>query len=191
MSVNRIEIKKRIMEVFDTIATSYSYTRARGWEIVLKVVNNSTQVICDVGSGPGQNTLLILEKYSHIYAICIDVSLKMLMISRKRVMKKGHHNSTDFIQADMESLPLRSEAMDSMLYIASIHHIPTFEGRRRAVEEIHRCLKYGGKTLITVWAFPQPRFIKYIIRNILVKLSRSKYLESIRDVYIPWRFKGR
>lgn len=192
MDNNRVlEIKKSVMEVFDTIATSYSYTRVRGWDIVLKVVNTSTQVLCDVGSGPGQNTLFILKRYPHIYAISIDISIRMLLISRKRALRKKLHNTIDFIQADMEFLPIRDMTIDSMLYIASVHHIPTSSGRKRAIEEIHRCLKPRGRALIIVWAFLQPRFIKYIIKNFLTKLLCGKCLESIRDVYIPWRFKGK
>jgi len=191
MNEYHTKIKIEVMKVFDIIATSYSYLRSRGWDIVLKVIDDKTYRVCDVGSGPGSNALQILRKKPDLYVICMDISVNMLNIAKKRFMKKSLYVSVDLVQGDMEFMPFRDLSFDSMIYIASLHHIPTSKGRVEALNEAYRVTKSGGKILITVWALLQPRFIPHIAKNIIHKVLCSKCLESIKDVLIPWRYKGK
>ncbi|KAJ4432479.1 hypothetical protein ANN_21098 [Periplaneta americana] len=55
------------------------------------------------------------------------------------------------------SLPLRSNIADGCMSIAVIHHLATEERRVRAVEEMVRILRPGGRALIYVWAKDQER----------------------------------
>ncbi len=49
-------------------------------------------------------------------------------------------------------LPFRSETADYCVCIAVIHHLSTKERRIRALREIARILRPGGRALIYVWA---------------------------------------
>ena len=52
-------------------------------------------------------------------------------------------------------LPFRDEGFDGGLSIAVIHHFATTERRVRALRELARILRIGGKLLISVWAMEQ------------------------------------
>ena len=181
-------VKRSVREIFDKIAESYAYTRLKPWNIVLKPINFGTKVFGDMGCGPGQNIQFILEKSEKIRVIGVDISRKMLVIAAKRLKKRGLYGRTDLVEADLEFLPFRDNAFHGLAYIASIHHLPSREARLRTILEAKRVLKPNGKVIVTVWALFQKRFLKEILRRAVLKLLGKE--ESIRDIYVPWRYKG-
>lgn len=50
-------------------------------------------------------------------------------------------------------LPVRDQTFDSVISIAVIHHFSTKSLRAKAIGEMHRILKVGGRLLIYVWAY--------------------------------------
>lgn len=60
-----------------------------------------------------------------------------------------------------------------MLSLSVIHHFATAERRIKAIRELARVLKVGGKIVISVWAFEQK--------------SRRFDGSSSQDVLIPWQ----
>ena len=54
------------------------------------------------------------------------------------------------------SIPLKDNIADYVLSIAVVHHLTTEERRYKAVSEMIRILKPGGKMIIQVWAMKQP-----------------------------------
>ena len=57
--------------------------------------------------------------------------------------------------SDILSIPCRDEYFDYIICIAVLHHLSTEERRIKAINEIIRTLKTGGKALVTVWAKEQ------------------------------------
>jgi len=55
------------------------------------------------------------------------------------------------------NLPFSDESFDAALSIGVIHHLQTEEHRIRAVKELVRVLRIGGKVLIYVWAMKQDK----------------------------------
>lgn len=74
---------------------------------------------------------------------------------------------------DNLDLPFRDECFDAVLSLSVIHHFATAERRIRAIRELARILKVGGKIIISVWAFEQK--------------SRRFDGNSSQDVLIPWQ----
>ncbi len=70
---------------------------------------------------------------------------------------------------DNLNLPLKDESLDAVLSIAVIHHIATVERRVKALRELARVLRVGGKVMISVWAMEQ---------------NHRKF--GSQDVLIPW-----
>lgn len=54
---------------------------------------------------------------------------------------------------DITSMPYPDESFDAISSISVIEHIPAFE---RAIAEMYRCLKNGGKLFITTDCAPEP-----------------------------------
>ena len=62
---------------------------------------------------------------------------------------------SQILHCDNLSLPFRDESVDAALSIAVIHHIATAERRVRALRELSRVLRVGGRVIISVWAMEQ------------------------------------
>lgn len=126
----------------------------------------------DIGCGSGQNCKLLKG-----FAICLDLAEKQLKEARKR----GCEN---LIQADMEFLPFRNSSFRLLLYIASIHQLPSPE---RALREANRVLKKGGKIFVIVWL----RQIRFLFRREVILKSNVNGKEVMRyyRLYWPWELK--
>ncbi|XP_037071117.1 uncharacterized protein LOC119092251 [Pollicipes pollicipes] len=70
---------------------------------------------------------------------------------------------------DALGLPFRDESADAAVSVAVIHHLATTERRVRALRELARVLRIGGRLIVTVWAMEQ----------------RTRKFES-QDVLVPW-----
>lgn len=55
-------------------------------------------------------------------------------------------------QCDCLALPLRDGSADACISIAVLHHLATKGRRRKAISEMIRVLRSGGRALIYVWA---------------------------------------
>lgn len=78
-------------------------------------------------------------------------------------------------RADALNLPIRSASMDAAISIAVIHHFSTYQRRLKALKELERVLRIGGKACVTVWALEQTH-PKESIKNRIIK--ESVYLRS-------------
>ncbi|MCD6428346.1 MAG: class I SAM-dependent methyltransferase [Desulfurococcales archaeon] len=170
-----------VAEVYDEIAEGYVHWRARAWPIV-KLVRG--RKISDLGSGPCTNGAEVVGRGSAEYAICLDISLRMLEMGLR---KYGGKLLIDFIAGDIRFLPFRSKSLDSILLIAVLHHIsPKDIGK--VLGEVARVVHELGLILITTWSPWQARFLIHLIRNYLMKLVYPRIFP--REVLVPWRKKG-
>jgi tRNA (uracil-5-)-methyltransferase TRM9 len=179
-------IKKGIQEVFDAIAEDYSRTRTRPWPTTKEFLDTIPEgsVVLDLGCGPGQNSVELVKR--GVSVVGTDLSRRQLNEAHRR-MEKERGSWWNPIQADIVTLPLRDGAADAVLMIAALHHVPTEGERNRALMEVHRCLRSGGRALISVWAFDQPRF-----QTILEEHREGRYEGGgFGDVWVPWKVPDR
>jgi len=172
-------------KTFDQVARNY---RRKPWSIVYKVLEDHIELFGDIGSGPGHNALAILEVLKGSRGVVVDISFNMVYEAMRRACKRGFSWRLLAIEADMTSLPFKDGIFDLLIYIASIHHLPSRKLRIKALKEAYRVLRSKGKLLVTVWARYQPYFIPKIITNLIKKLIRRRH--SIGDISIPWIHKG-
>ena len=55
----------------------------------------------------------------------------------------------------MNYVNCRDSCLDAVISVAVIHHVATLERRVRALKELARVLRVGGRVMITVWAMEQ------------------------------------
>ncbi|AWR96431.1 methyltransferase domain-containing protein [Acidianus sulfidivorans JP7] len=149
---------------------AYEYIVYRRKPIDL-IINDSP--VADIGCGSGQNCRIIKG-----FSICLDIALNQLLVAKRR----GCEN---LVQADMEYLPFRNESFKYLLYIASLHHLPSPD---LALSEAYRVLKNdNGRILITVWE----RQIKFLFRRKLFLRSKINGKNVLRfyRFYFPWELK--
>ncbi|KAJ8675386.1 hypothetical protein QAD02_011172, partial [Eretmocerus hayati] len=114
-------------------------------------------LVADVGCGNGK----YLSVNHNVFKIGVDRCTKFTSIAREK--------DNEVLACDNLSLPFRDESFDAVLSIAVVHHFSTTERRVRALKELARVLRIGGKLVISVWAMEQ----------------KHRKFES-QDVLVPW-----
>ena len=94
----------------------------------------------DLGCGTGQVSELVAPHVAKV--IAVDGSTDMVQAARKRL--KGMHQ-VEVRRGDMEALPIEDGTLDAAMVALVLHHVPD---PARALAEIHRTLKRGGRALI-------------------------------------------
>ena len=143
-----------VQESYDLIAKYFAVTRVFTWKWTDNFINvlpdNST--ILDIGSGNGRNS-----NYNKHVIFCIDISNEQLKMNCSMINFSIHGN--------MISIPFKNNSFDSILSIASFHHLKTIEQRHSSLKEMKRVLTKNGKILLSVWSINQPKKTKRIFTN--------------------------
>ena len=103
-------------------------------------------MVLDVGSGLGIDSFLAAAEASDSgKVIGIDMSLKQVNHANRRAKQRGATN-VEFIEADMEThIPLEDNSVDVVISNGAFCLAPHKE---RALKEIYRVLKHGGRISI-------------------------------------------
>uniref|UniRef100_A0AC34R7L3 Methyltransferase type 11 domain-containing protein n=2 Tax=Panagrolaimus sp. JU765 TaxID=591449 RepID=A0AC34R7L3_9BILA len=72
------------------------------------------------------------------------------------ILKLDKNPKMEVVLGNAIHIPLRANSVDAVLCISVLHHLSTFDRRKRVVEEICRVLKPNGQAIFYVWAFEQP-----------------------------------
>ncbi|MCP4166980.1 MAG: class I SAM-dependent methyltransferase [Chloroflexi bacterium] len=130
--------------VFDRAASYYDRTRTESPEIATALTNmlieqgalSEMMRVLEVGVGTGRITIPLLRR--GINVIGVDMSLPMM-----RVMRAKQPDAT-VAQANATQLPFRAESAHAVILSHVLHLIAGWE---RALYEVQRVLKPGGKLL--------------------------------------------
>ena len=106
----------------------------------------------------------------------IDFSDSLLKICKSKDL--------DVLSSDIRSLPFENNTFDNTISIAVIHHLSTNEDRIKAIKELLRVTKKGGKILITVWAIEQEEHSRRTFKlgdNIVSFEDSSRYYHIFNE----------
>lgn len=166
-------LKREVAKIYDEIAEGFDHTRGRPWPEVGLVDRGP---VLDLGCGNGRHASYLEEEGYEV--VCADISWGMLMVAGRR--------ASNLVQCDAAKLPFRSNSFGTVLYLATIHHLPKGD-RLLSLREVRRVLRPGGRLIISAWALFQPRFFKKIPYMLLNPL-RGK---EIGDTEVPWHRRGK
>lgn len=162
MSIEDIHVK----DVYDKIANEFDNTRYRPWtcvETFLKGIPTKS-LVGDIGCGNGKNMLY----RNDIVNFGCDFSKNLVDICIQKNLNVVYGNILD--------IPFETNVFDYTMCIAVIHHLSNPKYRKKAIEELIRVTKPGGKILILVWALEQP------------ENSRRQFTKQ--DNMITWKSKN-
>ncbi len=98
--------------------------------------------VLDVGTGTGVFIHFFMSEIGRGgRIIALDFAEKML----RRARAKGFNGNIDYLCADVTNIPLRNEIFDIIVCYSSFPH---FQNKPRALAEMNRVIKRGGRLLI-------------------------------------------
>ncbi len=106
-------------------------------------IGDRPSMILDVGCGTGVFALRIREAFPRAKVWGVD--LVAAMLSRGLARWRAHRGHVAPVQGDSERLPFPDGAFDVVTCANSFHHYPH---QQRAIEEMHRVLKPGGRLIL-------------------------------------------
>ena len=100
----------------------------------------------DLGSGRGNDTIRMAEMVGEEgFAYGIDLSDGMIEKAKRNAQKLNVSN-TDFLQSDLETIPLKCGTVDLVISNCVLNHV---RNKDKVWGEIHRILKTGGRFVIS------------------------------------------
>jgi ubiquinone/menaquinone biosynthesis C-methylase UbiE len=156
-------------EIWEDIAPEWHKFKKLPAEKTVSFLKQCTGKVLDHGSGSGRNLMKIKKGKMYL----VDFSEKMLKLAEKKAKKLKI--KAEFIQADLIKLPFEDNFFDYAISVSAIHCIEGKANRKKAIKELYRVLKKGGKAKVGVWNVDSKRFNK--------KRGQEKW--------VGWRDKGK
>lgn len=131
----------------------------------------SGKKVLDVGAGNGY----VLSKYAQegAHVVGADITKKAIDLCRKRFGLLGLEGN--FVLGNAETLPFEPESFDCVCCMGVLHHTPS---PRKAVDEIFRVLKPGGRLIAMVY---HRNSILYRFKFPLISLVSRKPMQQLVD----------
>ncbi len=174
--------KSQIMKTYDSIAEHFDKTRYKPWPETVKFSETLEpgSLILDVGCGNGRNSRYLAEKGFEV--VGIDISPAQVEIAKRRAAAELPGKPVRFLVGDATKLPLEDNGFDAAIFIATLHHLTSPEERVLAMRELHRCVRVGGRCLVSAWAREQEKFANAL------ESAKSQMGESWEpgDMLLPW-----
>ena len=140
-----------VEKIYNKIAKDFDRTRYKVWNKVAEFLDSlepNTRVL-EVGCGNGKNMLYRTD----LQMSGIDISDEQVSICKEKGL--------DVEKSNMTRLSFSDSEFDSIICIATYHHLDNDEERAQALKEIYRVLKKSGRLMICVWAMEQPSNTKH------------------------------
>lgn len=139
--MNSVNYFNSIAKEWNRIRVEYFKDELR--ERAINSVDINNKVIADLGAGTGFISLEIAKKANIVFSV--DSSKNMLGELYKAA-KESNLNNIYPINSEVEDLPLFDDSIDLIFMNMALHHV---ENPGKAIKEIYRILKPGGKVIIT------------------------------------------
>src|SRR5215831_1912623 len=135
------------------------YTSRHGkfvvWSQLLEQLNlRGDERILDVGCGRGAVLLLAAERLTKGRAVGVDLwrrgdqSGNSLEATQRNAVTEGVAERVELHTADMTALPCHDNSFDVVVSNLAVHNVKGSRVRRKAIEEIVRVLRPGGRLMI-------------------------------------------
>jgi arsenite methyltransferase len=167
----------------------YVHTTRRGkflvWARLLRRLDlRGDERVLDVGCGRGAVLTMIAKLLPRGHAVGIDLwstadqSGNGPDAARRNIESEGVRDRCELVTGDMRSMPLDDASFDVVVSSIAIHNVLDREGRRRAIDEIARVLKPGGRVAIADLAWTRDYARRFADRG----------LSEVRRERLDWRF---
>ncbi|MDP1884516.1 MAG: methyltransferase domain-containing protein [Candidatus Moranbacteria bacterium] len=168
---------------YDRMAEKLSGTRNFFWPDLAFIgehISEGARVL-DFGCGNGRLLEILRDKKPEYYGV--DVSQKLIDLAKVRYPEFSRNFTKISGQA---SLPFPDDFFNNIVSIAVFHHFPDKKFRSDMARELYRVTRPGGEVIVTAWNLWQPRYRRYIWKNMVRKVFLFSRLD-FGDCEIPFR----
>jgi ubiquinone/menaquinone biosynthesis C-methylase UbiE len=158
-------------KIWDKIAKEWNeFKKIPSWES-RKFLENCSGNVLDLGGGSGRHLTKIKNGKYYLQ----DISYEMIKLAKEKAKKLG----IDFegVHSSMDKIPFPDEFFNYVISISALHCVQGEAVRKKAVKELFRVLKKGGKAYIGVWNAKSKRFLR-------------KTKKGQKELMIGWTNKG-
>lgn len=143
-----------VKEVYEKIAPHFSNTRVYKWSWVIYFLDSLKKdaIVYDLGCGNGRNM-----DHGSLKFIGIDNCENFVSICKSK--------NLNVINSNITKIPLNNNSADAIICIAVFHHLSSYENRFKALLEMKRLIKPGGKILLSTWSINQPQKTRRTFNN--------------------------
>jgi ubiquinone/menaquinone biosynthesis C-methylase UbiE len=168
------------VEVYDKMMRNL---RDKGWietDLVLKTgINRGLSL--EIGPGPGYLGLEWLKKTEGTTLRALEISAEMIKMAEKNAWEYGLQNRVKYVEGDAQKMPFEDNTFDGVFTNGSLHE---WSQPSRIFNEVYRCLKPGGKYLISDMRRDMNPFVKWFLKLMTKpKEIRPGLISSINASY--------
>ncbi len=168
---------------FDVLLEVVGWGTSLREEVLERVHIQNGERVLDVGCGTA--ALLIRAKMytPGAHLIGVDADPHILVLARKNITRHGV--GVEVKEARAEDLPFPSASFEVVTSTLTFHHLPTAI-KQRAMTEIHRVLKPGGRFLLADFGRPEGQLLKtFFALGRLLQSDEAKYLQDNQAGRLP------
>jgi demethylmenaquinone methyltransferase / 2-methoxy-6-polyprenyl-1,4-benzoquinol methylase len=154
-------------QVFSSVAQKYdlmndlmSFGLHRIWKqyfVATSGVRRGDRVL-DLAGGTGDIAALLQPRVGEAGEVLLgDINAEMLRVGRDRLLDRGLLRGLRFMQLNAEALPLADGSFDLVTIAFGLRNVTD---KQRALGEMHRVLKVGGRGLVLEFSEVQPAWFR-------------------------------
>jgi ubiquinone/menaquinone biosynthesis C-methylase UbiE len=162
-----VETTEGIQEEFDVKVYDKMMRNLRdhGWiETNLLLKNGLAQGLSlEIGPGPGYLGLEWLKKTVGTNLRGLEISPSMIKLAEKNAEEYGLQSRVKYVRGDAQDMPFEDCMFDAVFTNGSLHE---WSEPSKVFNEVHRCLKPGGKYFISDMRRDMNPFMKWFLKRI-------------------------
>jgi len=159
-----------ISEIYDLINPFFYNDNMRRKVVEVFDAGRDSRVL-DVGCGTGYTTEAILKRLGHGQVVGVDLTPEQLRRSKEKLKSEN----LALVRGDAENLPFRENTFDATISIGAIEYFPN---PRKAVKEMRRVVKSGGKVAI---GGPEYKWFKKLFLDRILYTPTKEELTRLCD----------
>lgn len=158
--VSREEKTRRVGDVFDSVASRYDLMNDlmslgihRLWKryFVEQSGVRPGQSVLDLAGGTGDIARLMMPRVGETGRVVVaDINKSMLEEGRRRLLDRGIAG-IEYVQVNAENLPFGDDEFNCITIAFGLRNVTD---KRRALEEMYRVLRIGGRVMILEFSHP-------------------------------------
>jgi len=161
------EKQKLVGRVFTSVASKYDLMNDlmslgvhriwKRWFVGTSGVRDGDRVL-DLAGGTGDIAALLLPRVGTAGSVVLgDINAAMLRAGRDRLLDRGFVRNLDYAQLNAEALPFPNASFDAVTIAFGLRNVTD---KQRALDEMFRVLKPGGRVLVLEFSAVQSEWLK-------------------------------